>query len=86
MKIKKGYCVKKVADSGVVIATEEMDCNHLMTLNQSGISLWDLMQQETDIDTLVKEMLAIYDIDEETLRKDIEAFISKVREAELLDE
>ncbi len=86
MKIKSGYVLRQVADSGVIVSLDEIDCNQLMTLNQSGIDLWNLLQQEQDIESLVAEMLRIYDVEERQLRADIEIFLSKIKEAGLLDE
>lgn len=86
MRIKKGYVLRRVADSGVIVSMDEMDCNHLMTLNQSGMDLWQLLCEDRDMDTLVEEMYKLYETDKSILQKDIELFISKIREAGLLDE
>ena len=86
MRIKEGYVLRNVADSGVIVSMEELDCNHLMTLNQTGMDLWEMLQNDCSLEDLVQQMLSIYDVDEETLRKDILLFLCKIREAGLLDE
>ena len=86
MRIKEGYVLRKVADSGVIVSMEELDCNHLMTLNQTGMDLWEMLQNDSSLEDLVQQMLSSYDVDEETLRKDISLFLDKIREAGLLDE
>ena len=86
MRIKEGYVLRNVADSGVIVSMEELDCNHLMTLNQTGMDLWEMLQNDSSLEDLVQQMLSSYDVDEETLRKDISLFLDKIREAGLLDE
>ena len=86
MRIKEGYVLRNVADSGVIVSMEELDCNHLMTLNQTGMDLWEMLQNDSSLEDLVQQMLSIYDVEEETLRKDILLFLCKIREAGLLDE
>ena len=86
MRIKSGYILRKVADSGVIVSMDEMDCNELMTVNQSGMDLWKLLEQEQDFETLVEEMYKIYETDRAVLQKDITLFLNKIREAGLLDE
>lgn len=86
MRIKEGYVLRKVADSGVIVSMEELDCNQLMTLNQTGMDLWEMLQNDSSLEDLVQQMLSSYDVDEETLRKDISLFLDKIREAGLLDE
>ena len=86
MRIKDGYALRKVADTGVVVPLDEMDCNQLMTLNQSGIDLWEMLLEDTDMDTLVKTLTDRYEVSEETAARDIRFFLDKLSEAGLLDE
>lgn len=86
MKIKEGYIVRKVADNGVVVSLKEMDCNHLMTMNQSGIDIWNIMQQDVSVNEIVTQMQKIYDADSTVIRADVERFIVKLREAGLIEE
>lgn len=86
MKVKGGYIIRKVADSGVVISMAEMDCNSLMTLNETGICMWNLLCEDLSLDELVAKMMDIYDVEEEILRQDIVKFLSDIRKAGLLDE
>lgn len=85
MKIKDGYIVRTVADSGVVVSLKEMDCDHLMTLNQSGIEIWNIMQNDVTETEIFEQMKNIYDVTDEVLRADIKRFLDKLREADLID-
>lgn len=86
MKIKDGYVLRKVADSGVVVSLNEMDCNHLMTVNQSGIEIWDMLQNDTSFDEIVAKMGEIYDADNAVIAADVTGFLNKLREANLLED
>lgn len=86
MRIKEGYILRKVADSAVIVSTEELDCNHLMTLNQSGIDLWEMLQNDRTSEELVEGMLELYEVDADVLYKDIQCFLQNLREAGLLCE
>ena len=86
MKIKEGYTVQEVAGTGVVLSLKEMDCGHVMTVNGSGLDMWKLLEKETTVAKLVEDMMALYDVDEPTLRRDIERFLDQLRKADLLDE
>lgn len=85
MKAKKGYVLKKVMGSYMLVATDA-EFNTMQTMNETGAFLWDLLQSDTDINTMTAKMVEEYAIDADTAKKDIEAFIDKLQNASLLDE
>lgn len=87
MKIKEGFMLRKIADNNVVVAVGKatLDFSGLITLNTSGAYLWSLMQEETDIDTMVSKMCSIYDIDVETAKNDITDFVTKLKGAGIVE-
>lgn len=86
MKIKSGYILKKVMGSYMIVSLNATEVTGMQTLNETGAFLWDLMQQDTDIDTLTQKLIAEYDIDSTTAKKDIGLFIESLRASSLLDE
>ena len=60
--------------------------NGLMMLNETGAFLFRAMQEETDRETLLRRLTEEYDAPEELLREDLEAFLTQMREAGLLEE
>ena len=60
--------------------------NGLMMLNETGAFLLRSMQEETDRETLLRRLAEEYEAPEEQLRADLEAFLSQMREAGLLEE
>lgn len=87
MKIKDGFIVKNVAGSNIVVPTGEqvVNFNGIMTLNETALFLWNEIQNGTQEGELVKKLLDEYDVDEATAKKDVDAFILKLKEAKFID-
>ena len=88
MKIKPGFMLREVAGCSVVVAVgaETLNFNGMINLNGSGTFLWKLLEKGASKEELLSSMLEEYDVDEDTAKRDISAFLNKMREAELLDE
>ena len=86
MKIKDGFILREVANSFVVVAVgsavKEFNC--VITLNETGAFLWKQLENGTDKEALIDALLAEYEVDREVAEKDVDAFIAKLTEAELL--
>lgn len=81
MKIKEGFLLRQVAGQTVVLPFgDELDLNMMITLNDTGAFLWEHLQEETTEDALVADLLKEYDVDEETARKSVAAFVAKLNE------
>lgn len=79
MKIKNGFVLRQVAGQAVVLpGGDDLDLNMMITLNDTGAFLWARMQQETDEDALVAALLGEYDVDNETARRAVAAFVEKL--------
>ncbi|GIM28729.1 hypothetical protein CPJCM30710_13950 [Clostridium polyendosporum] len=87
MRIKKGFILREVADSWIVVPIGErvVEFNGLMTLSESGALLWRNLEKGSDINELVSSILEEYDIDEATTRADVQEFISAIQEKGLLE-
>ena len=87
MKIKKGFILREVAGNYIVVATGKAakNFNGLITLNETGAFLWKCLEENATEESLLKDLLAEYDIDEETAQKDIKAFLNRVKEASLVE-
>ena len=88
MKIKNGYIMREVAGENVVIAVGEAarDFKGMIRLNPTGAFLWKLLESDTDETAMLAAMLDKYDIDEDTAKRDITAFISSVKGAGLIND
>ena len=87
MKIKEDFLLRKVADSYVVVPVNSMtlDFNGIINLNETGAFLFELLQKGAEKQELVNKMLEEYDVTPEIAEKDIEIFIQKLKEADILE-
>ena len=86
MKIKNGFLLKKVGGQNVVVALGEASrsFNGIIRLNDTGVFLWQKLQQETSEEQLLAALTAEYDIGKEQAKSDIAEFIAALRKAALL--
>lgn len=87
MKVKDNYILKKIAGSYVVIPvrTAAVDFSGIIKLSESGAFLWEILADDVERDELVARLLAEYEVDEATAAADVDRFIDRLREADLLE-
>ena len=79
MKIKEGFLMRQVAGQTVVLpATDDLDLNMMITLNDTGAFLWQQLQAYLDVDGLVQALLGEYDVDTDTARAAVTEFVAKL--------
>ncbi len=87
MKLKSGFILREVAGTCVVVPTgAELDFNGMITLNETGKTLWTCLENETDENALTAALLAEYDTDEATARAGVTAFLGKLRKHGFIEE
>ena len=86
MKIKDGFILREVADSYIVVAVGEAvkTFNGIVNLNETGAFLWKALETGATKEELLEKLTAEYDVDEDTAKKDIDAFVAKLEEAKLV--
>ncbi|MBQ9742845.1 MAG: PqqD family protein [Ruminococcus sp.] len=86
MKIKENFMLRKVADCFVVVpvGAAVSEFNGMINLNDVGAFLWQLLENDTTEEDVVKALLEQYDVDEATAAADVAKFISELRNADLL--
>lgn len=87
MKIKDGFVLKNVAGSDVAIPVRQnaLDMNAIFKLTETGAFLWRLLENGADREDLVRAMTAEYDVDEARAGADIDAFVTRLNEAGILE-
>ena len=87
MKIKEGFITKKVAGDVIVIPAEQalVDFKAIITLNETGAYLWELLKEDISKEKLLENVLKEYDADEKILSADIDEFLSVLEEKGLLE-
>ena len=87
MKIKSDFILKTIAGSNVVVPVRSrtVDFSQLIKLSDSGAELWKMLVTGADRAELVARLLQEYDVDEATAAADVDRFIAKLSEADLLE-
>lgn len=87
MKVKKDYILREVAGTYVVLPVGKatVNFNGMLTLNNSGVMLWKLLEEDTSAEALAEMLCTQYDVSEETARKDVEEFLDILKKADCLE-
>lgn len=87
MKIKKGFILREVAGSFLVVAVGSAvkEFGGMVNLNETGAFLWKRLEDGCSENELVDALLSEYDVNRETAENDVKAFTDKLKEANLLE-
>ena len=87
MKIKSDFLLKKIAGTNVVVPvrTRAVDFSGIIKLSDSGAFLWEILAKGAERDELIAALLDKYEVDETTAAEDVDRFIGKLKEADLLE-
>ncbi|MGN0490506.1 PqqD family protein [Ruminococcus sp.] len=87
MKIKEDFILRKVADSYVVVPVNNMslDFNGIINLNETGAFLFRILQNGASREELLSKLLDEYEVTPQKAEKDIDLFIEKVKDADILE-
>ena len=87
MKIKKGFVVRSIAGESVVVAlgAASKNFNGIVKLNDTGRFLWDMLEKGCEKNELVDALLAEYDVDPDTAKRDVDNFVGALEGANILE-
>ena len=85
MKIKDGYILKEVAGSKVIVPVSNPYFNAVMSVNDTGALIFQKLLNDTDFNALVDAVLEEYEIDRETAKQDVKAYVNALDKAGLID-
>jgi hypothetical protein len=75
-------CSVRPVGSGLVIVTPQGDETH--SIEELGAFIWNLIDGQNDLDAILNEILAEYEVTAETAARDLHTFISQLLEAGLV--
>lgn len=86
MKIHKQLVKRTIAGDVILVPVGDasLELKGLLTLNETGERMWDLLPQCETEEALVRQMLEEYEVDEATLRADVGEFLDRLRQLEIL--
>lgn len=86
MKVSKEFVLREIAGDYIIIPTGKtvLEFNGLITVNEVGVFLWKMLQEEATFEELVKGVLDEYDVEEAVARKDIQEFLDRLIEGGII--
>ncbi len=86
MKIKKELMKREIAGETFLVPLGKTvyQNNGLFILTEVGAFLWDRLAQAESQEELAAAVLEEYDIDESTARADIQTFLDKLKEMDII--
>lgn len=87
MRINKEFVLREIAGEYIIIPTGAtvLEFNGLITVNEVGITLWRMLQQEVSFEQLVEAVLGEYQVEENVARADIREFLEELQKAGILE-
>ena len=86
MKINPGFALKDIAGSYVVVPVGDnlVDFSAMITLNETGAFLWNLLKEDVTLEELADEMCKEYEVSKEDALADAKAFTETLIEKKVL--
>lgn len=86
MKISKEFVLREIAGDYIIIPTGKtvLEFNGLITVNEVGVDLWKMLQEDVTFEELVQGILNEYDVEESVAREDIAEFLDTLIEGGIL--
>lgn len=86
MTIRKQLVKREIAGDVILVPVGDASLmlQGLLTLNETGELLWDMLPNAADEAALVHALTEAYEVDEATAQADVRAFMARLRELEIL--
>lgn len=87
MKLKYEFSVRNVVEEHILVplGAGALAFSGIITTNEVGAFLMELLGQETSYDTLLSRVLENYEVDEATARADLDEFLGYLDQLSLLE-
>lgn len=88
MKTSNEFIMREIAGEYVLvpIGKRAQTFQGLVTMNEVGALIWEMMEKESDIDQIVSGILDEYEVDEQTARKDVLDFIGFLKDCQIIED
>lgn len=86
MKLKREFVLREIAGDVLLVPTGKaaLDLNGMLTLNEVGAAIWNLLPQVDTEEEIVARLLEEYDTTQEQLEKDVSAFLKELCKLDII--
>lgn len=80
MRVKQGFMMRKINNFYAVVPNDakHIDFKGMMTLNETGKLLFDALEKDQSLESLIELLMSTYDIDKDLAKRDVESFLAKL--------
>ena len=80
MRRNENFLLREVADTQVLVPVGEAMAQFpgMVTLNGTGVFIWELLEKEQTLQTLTEALMEHYAVEREQAQTDAEAFVNKL--------
>lgn len=89
MKISENYILREIAGDYIIVPSgrEALHFQGLITVNETGVFLWKLLQEkECNLDELVEAVCHEFEVSEKMAREDIREFLGYIKQRGIIEE
>lgn len=88
MRLKKDYVLRQLADVWAVlpISSEMLNFDGMLTLNQSGVLLWNKLEEGADREAMADALFEEYEVTRERALADVDEFLARLIKAGCVEE
>ena len=86
MKIHKNFTMRNIAGEYILVPVGEaaLDISGLLITNEVGAFIWEELAKEVTEEVLLARILEEFEIDEETAKADLQEFLGRLKELNIL--
>lgn len=86
MRTEKNVILREIAGEYILIPTGSMALKYtgVFAISSLGVSVWKLLEEGKSEEEIISSLLEEYEVDRETLERDVRDFLQSLREKELL--
>ena len=87
MKIKENFTLRQISDTWVILPLAEatVNFNGMITLNESGVLLWNLLLDGCTREELADALQREYEVSFDEALSDVDEFVGKLNDAGCID-
>ena len=88
MKIRGDFVLRKIGGENILVpvGTSAMEFEGLITVDEVGMFIWNLLEKEKDKDTILQQIVEEYDVEQDKAEEDLTDFLADLFAAGLLGE
>lgn len=88
MKRKADFIMQNVGGENLLVplGAQVMDLNGIITLNDTGVCMWELLAQERSLGELASAVAERFDVTPERARADVQIFLDEIAKMGLLED